>query len=914
MEDSQFEPVYEGASSSSYYEPVRKRKKRSVKARLKNEFRFYRSDNEVDNLLFDHLLRYFEISKTRFHGINYKKSVLNYLNLLSSHGLDQNVYASMPGCEAYWRKNYNNVPLPNMKKLLLKLGEMEDNVGLELWDHAFFNIPVLTSDEALDFVFRASIVNCHQNAVFFECEKDYISLSTMLGAIEARKITTYKKYCVRPHSPYLPTLFLCAMQRNLNLLLPNDLLNTTIATVVNVFKSISHGLQDWVRNPSAFFELNSFIFKIANGLKDEAFDQGNAIALSGAFRFIGNGYSRIHEWLHLYNQFVRYKDNRTEEQASSLLDVCLFQMESASVDYWSEALILVMVTLELMTDLDDFDNFSRVIEVCRYAPSLFPTVHRILTKRGREDVLNKLIGEVLKGNASELAGYSELKAILHTRAVQPENFGVRDDVISDNIPAVFRMLDVGRNRTDLTIWRSLYETLRRIESQPEKFRMDEYNEKDIVLIEHPAVIKNSEKGLDTLGGMSEIIDALKGSKTLELRFNPENIYQNGIQAEKKNMVAGLSGLMQIVFKIRRKKSNPDVCETECLGVISNVYTFSSMADFQYLPVRTSNKLSSEGTLYEDLVPRLVPTSLHTAFSWFNHKEPGGQLTPRFLPPYIFSRYTTGASTKILSHEAEKPELTGKVSHGQNLRTERKAYTLTLQHNDVFPDAPSEQAIADVESRVKNPEPHRLLKELFEERPMWNRVAIQCRTKLDDGILKVLMAKYAFYIYSGPWGRLWCKFGYDPRTTPEARKYQTVVVSFRKHTKIPERHKRLRVSYTDSKVPLRMDEDFIYTPGHLPAVRQMWYSICDIHLPVAQKVVQNDYCSALDHYDPMTGWVTPETIKNIRQSIKEDVRRTSKQLELADPETGDANLSDGSDNSEMNDMMNEDGTLVEIAEW
>lgn len=35
-----------------------------------------------------------------------------------------------------------------------------------------------------------------------------------------------------------------------------------------------------------------------------------------------------------------------------------------------------------------------------------------------------------------------------------------------------------------------------------------------------------------------------------------------------------------------------------------------------------------------------------------------------------------------------------------------------------------------------------------------------------------MAKYGFYILSGPWGRLWCRFGYDPRKTSDGKRYQT----------------------------------------------------------------------------------------------------------------------------------------------
>lgn len=76
-----------------------------------------------------------------------------------------------------------------------------------------------------------------------------------------------------------------------------------------------------------------------------------------------------------------------------------------------------------------------------------------------------------------------------------------------------------------------------------------------------------------------------------------------------------------------------------------------------------------------------------------------------------------------------------LSPTPDLRTERKAYTLTLQHNDEFPDKPSELAVKDVEMRIKNQEILRLVADLFEQRPMWNRIAITNKTGMDDGLLK-----------------------------------------------------------------------------------------------------------------------------------------------------------------------------------
>lgn len=42
-----------------------------------------------------------------------------------------------------------------------------------------------------------------------------------------------------------------------------------------------------------------------------------------------------------------------------------------------------------------------------------------------------------------------------------------------------------------------------------------------------------------------------------------------------------------------------------------------------------------------------------------------------------------------------------------------------------------------------------------------------------------MPKYAFYILSGPFGRVWCRFGYDPRKDREAVKYQTIMINLAK---------------------------------------------------------------------------------------------------------------------------------------
>lgn len=98
-----------------------------------------------------------------------------------------------------------------------------------------------------------------------------------------------------------------------------------------------------------------------------------------------------------------------------------------------------------------------------------------------------------------------------------------------------------------------------------------------------------------------------------------------------------------------------------------MFSFRSLCDFQFLPVREHPTATSPGeTVYEDLVPRLVPTDIESSFSWWTHREPDNQRVPSFLPPFIFSRYTSGVQTKLLIQESEKvPSGSIPAGHGQS---------------------------------------------------------------------------------------------------------------------------------------------------------------------------------------------------------------------------------------------------------
>ncbi|CAI2348767.1 unnamed protein product [Caenorhabditis sp. 36 PRJEB53466] len=414
---------------------------------------------------------------------------------------------------------------------------------------------------------------------------------------------------------------------------------------------------------------------------------------------------------------------------------------------------------------------------------------------------------------------------------------------------------------------------------PQQKRKDQ---KQLVLIKYPAIVKSTENALKTMGGIQQISSAHFNNHALELNHTPDNPFTSRIMAERKTQENVTSGTLHLVMKIKRKKSDPSVVKTEFLGMVSTVYSFDVMCDFQYLPLK--KRIGTDS--FEDLIPALIPTDISSALCWWTQSQ--AQSTPLFLPPYQFSRYLT-PSTKILGRETDHTEKTRKAArsgYGQNLRVERKALSVTVLATDEFPLAPTQEAVDDALFRCKHDEPHRLLRELFEERPMWTRIGVVYRTRLDDNLLRCILQKYAFYIQSGPWGRLWCKFGYDPRKDKEGGLYQTLMVSFRQHGSIPERQ-RLKVSSDRSQTFLPTGDgvvepvNYMYEQGKLPRVRQMWYCVTDVRLPQAVEeligIVEAEQPPSPEEVRDR-GWLPPSVLDRIRDLIKEDVAKTSIEIE------------------------------------
>uniref|UniRef100_A0AC35F735 General transcription factor 3C polypeptide 5 n=1 Tax=Panagrolaimus sp. PS1159 TaxID=55785 RepID=A0AC35F735_9BILA len=381
------------------------------------------------------------------------------------------------------------------------------------------------------------------------------------------------------------------------------------------------------------------------------------------------------------------------------------------------------------------------------------------------------------------------------------------------------------------------------------------------LVYHPMIIENPENAIRSIGGFKNFASIVQDRRSMMLSVQPDNEYHAGMFNDRPK-----SGKVttQLVVKFQKNKRTGAI-RSQVLGVVKNAYHFNSICDFQFLPLE---KEPNSDNCFHDLVPKIVPTNLTDALSWWDRPPADDEsLAANFLPPYIFSRYTK-PSNRILAPE-ELPQTAADASTAQELlvfnkRPERKSFAVIVQGTDEFPKEPTQEAVDDVNQRCRPQEPHLLLQALFQERPMWTRPAIICETGIEDSSLKAILPKFGFYIGSGPFGRCWCKFGYDPREHPDAKSYQTISVSFRFNELIPEKF-RLKVC---GRTTVSRPEE-----RSLPHARQMWYCVCDIKLPVAEEILKTDITQVMPKYDTASGWLPADIIETLREAIKSDVAAT-----------------------------------------
>ncbi|XP_003379009.1 putative general transcription factor 3C polypeptide 5 [Trichinella spiralis] len=218
------------------------------------------------------------------------------------------------------------------------------------------------------------------------------------------------------------------------------------------------------------------------------------------------------------------------------------------------------------------------------------------------------------------------------------------------------------------------------------------------------------------------------------------------------------------------------------------------------------------------------------------------------------------------------------------RKNRKTHTRMAVATDEFPAEPSPLAMKRVNENTFDPAVHEALEKAFSERPMWLKYSLIVKLKLDERDVKRLLPKFAFHIISGPWGRNWCRYKYDPREDTNSWKFQTMHFPFFRfggESVLSEAFIKwqIKVSSIATRSSKEWDKllttepTFEYTEGCLPPLRSMWYQMCDIHLPAVEELLSNRLSENQTESHPTDGWLKSGTLDEIRELIKLDFKKT-----------------------------------------
>ncbi|PWW72505.1 hypothetical protein C7212DRAFT_226827 [Tuber magnatum] len=303
----------------------------------------------------------------------------------------------------------------------------------------------------------------------------------------------------------------------------------------------------------------------------------------------------------------------------------------------------------------------------------------------------------------------------------------------------------------------------------------------IISIEHPAIIRNVDKAIETLGGARALkkLSETNASSGLDLRFRPEDIMQPPIQSK-------IVETNNILLKIRipkRKRApgeGPDERSVldklrdaggeytiETVGTIARTVRFRDMANYQFntADMEIVQRVRAElgGLEYEKIKNFDIPTSRGLS-----------DLHP-ILPPPLFSNTTMQHNYHYRQNPAIKRTLVAGKPALLNLQAAPK--TLTPIVHISAPTIPlhppdSLRAYNLLDRGNKQCVDH--LRKLFAQRPIWTRRALFNHfPKNLQSLVRFSMVHVAYMWRAGPWRDTCVVYGLDPRADPQYRVYQAV---------------------------------------------------------------------------------------------------------------------------------------------
>ncbi|XP_065176382.1 general transcription factor 3C polypeptide 5-like [Sycon ciliatum] len=393
--------------------------------------------------------------------------------------------------------------------------------------------------------------------------------------------------------------------------------------------------------------------------------------------------------------------------------------------------------------------------------------------------------------------------------------------------------------------------------------------KRLVCVNFPGFVNNVGRAIEVLGGESKISRVFSNSSyRLEAHLRPKDV-------ESIPLYASRSHCCGMVLKVRRRKTPPpegseeQATTVQVVGCVTVKYEFSGLADFQFLPAAVDKNPGASSTFRHATSITEPLSSAALVETDFLH-----------IPTFLFCR-----SDRPLSFRAyTKP------------RVDRPVSAQFIPYSeDTVPLAPIKP-----HEHIFTP----IFQQMFEDRPVWSTQAfyntVQTRVgkrKITRVIIKKINKTLAYMFSSGPWRLCWVKRGYDPRTDPEAYKYQ--VLDFRSKRSVyrgkPEKVRPQRMlsaigptvakpsTQSCSVALVRKDqgagdaaddyETHMYQPGTKVNQGQKLFQVCDVMLDDVQDKMMDGRVEACTEKD---GWLSTGTMDAMRTVLAQHVQEADLQ--------------------------------------
>ncbi|KAI9035678.1 transcription factor TFIIIC subunit TFC1 [Aspergillus affinis] len=329
--------------------------------------------------------------------------------------------------------------------------------------------------------------------------------------------------------------------------------------------------------------------------------------------------------------------------------------------------------------------------------------------------------------------------------------------------------------------------------------------RNLVSVEHPAIIKDADKAIDTLqgnAGISKILNPPKADTSANLLLRPEDAMSRPLQStssassnvllkvtvpkrtgrkRKKGSDEPFSGVA--VTTIHREPQRPGArhllrtlrdtegrYQVEPVGSINRTHVFRGMPDFVY---------STAGSEFSNRFrEKILSFDYDKMRQWDLDMTKGVISNVDIIPPPSFSHGDVPFG--YIYHQnptvRQSVDTSGNVTT-VNTQTASRIMTFLVPYDiPTVPSAPRDSlpAISTLDKGLQ--ETISTVQLLFQDRPAWTRRGLRNNiTSSEQRYLLRYAVPYVGYIFrSGPWRDAIVKFGHDPRSSPEYRRYQTVM--------------------------------------------------------------------------------------------------------------------------------------------